>query len=352
MNFKNKKILITGHSGFIGSWLYYFLIKNKNKVYGVGLKPKNKKDLFNLLKIKSHKNSKIINILDNKNFENYVKKIKPDIVIHLAAESLVLNSFHNPYKTFETNVTGTLNMLNLVKKLKYINTAIFFTTDKVYQNVNSKKKFTENDPLGGDDPYSASKTASEMLINSYSKSFLSNKKIVILRSGNIIGGGDNSNNRIIPDIIKSITKKKTLKVRNPNATRPWQHIVDTVHLIYFILKKIDKQNSLYKIYNMAPNSESEAVKNIINKFKIEFKFKVKIIRNKNKEKKFLNLNSNKLAKELGIKNFYSSKESLKKVLNFYIELIKNKKNIKDLIDNEIENYGRNTKKLQIQKNCR
>ena len=154
------------------------------------------------------KNSKILDILDYKKLKNHIKKIKPNIIVHLAAQSLVLKSF-NQQTTINTNVIGTLNILNLVKELNNIKTAVFFvTTDKVYKMM-IKEKFSENDALGGDDPYSASKSASEIIINSYYKSYFKQKKIIVLRAGNIIGGGDVSDFRIIPDIVKAIKQKNS-----------------------------------------------------------------------------------------------------------------------------------------------
>ena len=342
---ENKNILITGHTGFIGSWLFYFLRKKIKNVYGIGLKPKNSINLYNQLNSQDVKNSKIINILNKKNLNNHIKKIKPNIIIHLAAESLVLNSFINPNRTYNTNINGTLNILDLIKKYKFIKTCIFFTTDKVYQNIDLRKKFVETDPLNGDDPYSGSKAASEIVINSYSKSFLKDKKIIILRSGNIIGGGDNSLNRIVPDIVRSIKSKKTLIIRNPNSTRPWQYITDTIDIIYKILEQINKKKKIFKIYNIAPNSKNMTVNKLITTFKQFFEFKIKYIKHFNKEKKFLELNSYKIKKELGIKNKFTSKHSIIKVAKFYYDLIVKKENIQDLIEREIKDHDTNSKNL-------
>jgi CDP-glucose 4,6-dehydratase len=341
----NNKILITGHSGFIGSWLYYYLKKKNYDVYGISLKSKNKLDLFYKLGINLEKKSTILNILNYELLKKYIKKIRPNIIIHLAAESLVLKSMDNPILTYNTNINGTLNILELINKYRFIETCIFFTTDKVYHNSDNKKKFKETDVLNGDDPYSGSKAASEIVINSYAKSFLKNKKIVVLRSGNIIGGGDNSLNRIVPDIIRSIKSKKTLIIRNPNSTRPWQYITDTIDIIYKILEKINKKKFFFKIYNIAPNSKNMTVNQLITIFKQFFDFKIKYIKHFNKEKKFLELNSYKIKKELGIKNKFTSKQSIIKVAKFYYDLIVKKENIQELIKREIKDHDTNSKNL-------
>jgi CDP-glucose 4,6-dehydratase len=345
MKLSKQRILITGHTGFIGSWLYYFLKKKNLIVFGIGLKPKKKSDLFYKLKLNNDKNSKLLNILNYKKLQKHIKETKPNIIFHLAAESLVLDSIKKPNIFYRTNIIGTLNILNLIRKHSFIKTAIFFTTDKVYRNNNSKKKFSENDPLGGDDPYSGSKSASEMVINSYTKSFLKNKKILIFRCGNIIGGGDTSENRIIPDIIKSINKKKILILRNAESTRPWQHILDVIFLLFKIIKKINNKKKLFETFNMSPNSKSEKVKKIFFNFREKFDFKFKILKRKNFETKNLELNSNKIFREYKLKNYFSSKQSINEVVKFYDEILLKKKKIQDTISEQIINYECKTKNL-------
>lgn len=345
MKLDKQKILITGHTGFVGSWLYFFFKKKNFDVFGIGLKPENKNDLFYQLKINKDKNSKLLNILNYNELEKHIVKIKPNIIFHLAAESLVLRSFKKPNLSYKTNIIGTLNILNLIKKYNFIKTGFFFTTDKVYKNNESKKKFTENDSLGGDDPYSGSKSASEMVINSFSKSFLKKKKIIIIRCGNIIGGGDNGKNRIIPDIIKSIKSKKTLIIRNANSTRPWQHILDVIFILYFLIKKIKNKKNFIKIFNISSKSKSETVRKVVKEFRKKFKFKYKFLYKKNLEKKYLELNSNKLYKEYKIKNYFSSTQSIRKTVKFYFEILKNKKKINDKVNAELQDYERNTKTI-------
>ncbi len=343
---RNKvKILITGHSGFVGSWLYYTLKKKQINVYGISLKPEKKSNLFYKLKIYKDKNSKILNILNYKSLNNHVKKIKPEILIHLAAESLVIKSMLNPNLAYNTNINGTLNILNLIKDYKFIKTGIFFTTDKVYENKNNNKKFIENDPLGGDDPYSGSKSASEIVIKSFTKSFLQRKKILVLRCGNIIGGGDNGNNRIIPDIIKSIETKKTLKIRNPNSTRPWQHILDVIFIVYSLINKIKNKNYIFKIFNISSNSKTINVKKIVLEFNKQFKFNYKFSIKENFEKKKLELNSRKILKEYKLKNKFSPIQSIHQVIKFYIELLKNKKEFQKIVDKQIKDYEANSKNI-------
>ena len=343
---KNKnKILITGHSGFVGSWLYYYLKKKNYDVYGVSLTPKNKSDLFYKLKINLEKSSTIQSILNYKLLDKYIRKIKPNIIVHLAAESLVLKSMNNPNLTYTTNINGTLNMLNIIRSYDFISTGIFFTTDKVYENNDKKKEFVESDSLGGDDPYSGSKSASEMVINSFTKSYLNEKKIIVLRCGNIIGGGDNGKNRIIPDIIRSIKEKKVLKIRNLKSTRPWQHILDVIYTLYFLIKRTQNKKSFFQIFNISSNTKPQTVQKIVLDFRKNFYFKFKTFKTKNFEKKFLNLNSKKIFKYYKIKNYFNSYTSVLEVIKFYQELILKKKKTQNIIDDQIKNYERNSKNL-------
>lgn len=340
---KKNSVLITGHTGFIGSWLYYVLKKKKFKVYGVALAPKSNYDLFYKLGLEKDKNSKILDILNYDKLHNHVKKIKPKIIIHLAAESLVLESLKKPSDTYQTNIVGTLNILKLIRKYNFISSGIFFTTDKVYKNSNKKKKFIENDKLGGDDPYSGSKSASELVINSFSKTFLLDKKIVTLRCGNVIGGGDNCKYRIVPDIINSIKRKKILFLRNPNSTRPWQYILDVIFGLHEIILKLDKKKKFFDCYNMSSNSKSVSVKYLVSQFQKEFKLKYKIKYKKNIEKNYLDIDSSKLFNHFKIKNILTAKNSIKRTVQFYKKNLIKKKPLNEIINEEIINYENKTK---------
>ena len=227
---KNRNVLITGHTGFKGSWLLIILKIFGAKVYGYSLKPK-KNSLFEEanLKIKVSKNY-FRNINDFNFLKKIIKKHKPEIIFHLASEALVLDSFNTPYKTFKTNLMVTLNLLEIIRNSDFVKSAVFVTTDKVYKKKNKLKyNHKEEDELKGHDPYSSSKVGQEVLVNSYVKSFFeySNLKtrVSTARSGNVIGGGDYSKNRLIPDLLDSLNKQK-LVLRNPNHIRPWQHVLE------------------------------------------------------------------------------------------------------------------------------
>ena len=210
----NKKILITGVTGFKGSWLALILLGLKSKVYGIGLKPKSKNDLFVSLNLNKKIKFYNCNINSKKKLEKIIFTVKPDIIFHFAAQSLVLESYLKPSETYETNIIGTSNLLEIISKIKKQISVLITTTDKVYKNYEKKKSFKENDNLGGTDPYSASKAATEILCNYYQFKFLNtNKLITIARSGNVIGGGDFSKDRIFPDIYRSIKHNQNLQIR-------------------------------------------------------------------------------------------------------------------------------------------
>jgi len=219
--FKNKKIFITGHTGFKGIWLVSILNHLGAKVYGYSKNDEFKKNFRKFCFIKKGSNY-FGDILDKKNLLKKLNLVKPDIIIHLAAQSLVKRSFLNPDETIRVNLIGTLNLLECCRKIKTVKSIILATSDKCYENKNSKKYFSEEDKLGGDDPYSASKASCEIIINSYIKSFFfDNKKgIASVRAGNVIGGADWSKNRVIPDCARSIINKKDLYLRSPNSIRP------------------------------------------------------------------------------------------------------------------------------------
>ncbi len=230
--YQNKKVLVTGATGFKGSWLCLWLNMLGAKVYGVGYNPNNNKNLFYQLQL--NKKIKVIHcdIKNLKKLSKIIKKIKPTIVFHMAAQPLIFEGYKKPYETYMVNAMGTLNILDIIKNCNFVRSAVFITSDKCYQSNNSTKGFVENDKLGGEDPYSGSKASAEIMINTYIKSFFDNKKNIGLasaRAGNVIGGGDWSQNRLVPDCIKSLNKNKTIFLRNPNFNRPWQHVLEPLN---------------------------------------------------------------------------------------------------------------------------
>ncbi len=232
--YNHKKILVTGHTGFKGSWLTFWLKELGADVIGFALDPYTPNDFFNRTNLKD----KIIdirgNILNLNLLLDTFQQYQPDFVFHLAAQPIVRLSYDEPLDTFQTNIIGTANLLEAIRQTNSVHGAILVTTDKVYQNKDKKPGYREIDPLGGHDPYSASKACAEIVIDSYIKSFFQKegknplKIIGSVRAGNVIGGGDWQQDRLIPDCIRSLINKKPISVRNPLATRPWQYVLDAL----------------------------------------------------------------------------------------------------------------------------
>ena len=288
---RNKKVFVTGHTGFKGSWLCLFLKMLGAEVTGYSLKPQTKPSLFNLAKInKVIKKSIIADVRDFKRLDYEIKKSKSTIVFHLAAQPLVRYSYLQPKETFDTNFTGSLNILESVKRNKKITTAIIITTDKVY-DISKNKIFKEADKLGGLDPYSSSKVCVEFLFNLFFKSFFISKKqmIATVRAGNVIGGGDYSLDRLVPDIYKSIKNKKKIYLRNPQSVRPWQHVLEPLSGYLMLAQNIrDKKiRKLTQNWNFAPNiSSCKSVLYLSKYFSKNLKLDIKT---KKTSKKYLNL---------------------------------------------------------------
>jgi CDP-glucose 4,6-dehydratase len=278
---KNKKVFVTGHTGFKGSWLCILLNLLGAHVTGYSLKPNTNPNLFQLAKVgKIIKKSIIADVRDYSKLYNELKKSNATIVIHMAAQPLVRYSYKNPKETFDTNFQGSLNVLESIRRIKKITSAIIITTDKVYDVYNKEKIFKETDMLGGIDPYSSSKVCVEHLCFSYIKSFFSinsKQKIATVRAGNVIGGGDYSEDRLIPDIYRFAKKKKKIIIRNPMAVRPWQHVLEPLCGYLLLTEKLhDKKISLLKPnWNFGPNiSSCKTVKYVANFFSSSLKLKI------------------------------------------------------------------------------
>jgi CDP-glucose 4,6-dehydratase len=259
----NKRILIFGNSGFVGSWLSLSLDAFKAKILGVSIKMSDKNYLSNTRKFKEKIRTINCNLKNLDKIKSKIINFKPEIIIHLASQPIVKFGFTNPVETYETNISGTIKVLELSRKIPTVKKILVFTSDKVYCN-SENKILTENSKLGGLDPYSASKSAQDIISQSYRFSFFNKKKLIILRSGNIIGGGDWAINRIIPDIVRSYLSKDILKIRSINSSRPWIHILDVINAILILITKKRFTNFKDITFNLSPkNKKRISVKKII-----------------------------------------------------------------------------------------
>lgn len=253
--YKDKKVLITGHTGFKGSWLCRILILAGAEVTGYSLAPPTEDNLYNLCQIEDKINSITGDIRDLEKLKKVFSDVQPEIVLHLAAQPIVRESYENPVYTYETNVMGTVNVLECIRLNTCVNSLLNVTTDKVYYNREWEWGYRENEPLDGFDPYSNSKSCSELVTHSYKNSFFegSNTAISTARAGNVIGGGDFAKDRIIPDCIRAVEKDETIIVRNPYSTRPYQHVLEPLFAYLMIAEKQYKDKRFADYYNVGPN---------------------------------------------------------------------------------------------------
>ncbi len=339
-----KRVFITGHTGFKGSWLCIILRYLNSNIYGLSLKPE-KKSLFVKSNIEKELSSNYYSDINNlKKTKKFVKKCKPEIIFHLAAQPLVIDSFDNPIKTFNTNTIGTLNLLESIRKVKSVKSVVIITTDKVYEISKKNKSYKETDRLGGVDPYSSSKAAAELIVKSYVKSFFNNthlkNKVSTVRAGNVIGGGDFSKNRLIPDIIKSLNNKTTLKVRNPNHIRPWQHVIDPL-FGYLTLAEKQYKGSVNKnsfTWNFGPeNKNFQKVIKIIKLIQKKRYFKYSVVKSKKIETQVLKLNSKKANKKLRWQSKWNLNQSVEKVLEWNF-MVNNGISVKKVCEKQLMMY--------------
>ncbi|MDB9760438.1 CDP-glucose 4,6-dehydratase [Pelagibacteraceae bacterium] len=345
---KNKKVLITGHTGFKGSWMTLILHSLGAKIYGYALNPNSNPNFFDGLDLKRYLEKDIrANVENNYKFKNAIDLIKPEIVFHMAAQSSVLVSYKNPLETFKTNVMGTVNVLEALKNSKSVKSAIIVTTDKVYLNLEKKKKFNELDHLGGYDIYSGSKACAEVITHSYDKSFFNKSKcnIATVRSGNCIGGGDWTKDRIIKDCAESLIFNKNITIRSPNASRPWQHVMEPVFGYIKLAKNLYFNKKFRGAWNFGPNLKNNMkVIDVVKYGKkiLDSKSKIKFEKQKYYESQHLSLDSAKSAKKLSWKTYLKSEEALSLAFDwykfYYTNKNRNKKNILDFTFIQINNY--------------
>ena len=227
---RKKRVLLTGHTGFKGAWASVWLAQMGAEVFGVSLPPETDPSLYQIISSEVNHTSYFVDINDRQKLTEIVQDVQPEIVLHMAAQALVRKSYRLPLETYQTNVLGTLNLLNALIGVTAIKAVLVVTSDKVYLNNEMGHPFKESDPLGGDDPYSSSKAACEIATASFAQSFFAGKNIPIAtaRAGNVIGGGDFSEDRLIPDIWRAAENGESVKLRYPNATRPWQHVLESI----------------------------------------------------------------------------------------------------------------------------
>lgn len=352
--YKNKRILITGHTGFKGTWLTLWLKELGAEILGYSLEPHTNPSMFNLCNTKDNIRNIIGDIRDSENLEKVMLDFKPDIIFHLAAQPLVRLSYNEPKLTYETNVIGTLNVYEAAKKCNSVQVIVCITTDKCYENKEWSYGYRENDPMGGYDPYSSSKGCVELLTASYRNSFFDNLgiKIASARAGNVIGGGDWADDRLIPDLVKSVAKDEALIIRNPIATRPWQHVLEPLSgYLWLGALLLQHKEEVACGWNFGPNNNDIlSVEEILNlSLKCWGKGNYCIDNSVNPhEANLLKLDISKAMLELKWKPVYNVTVAVEKTIEWYKKYYDNKYiDMREFTLGQIKEYVEEAKKKNI-----
>ena len=345
--YKDKRVFLTGHTGFKGSWLSLWLMKLGAKVCGYSLQPNTKPSMFNELSISKQIEKNIIaDILDSKTLEIAMLDFEPDFVFHLAAQPLVRLSYSEPLLTYQTNVIGTLNVLEAARKCKSVKAFVNVTTDKCYENKEVEIGYKEDDPMGGYDMYSSSKGCVEIMSSSYRRSFLQANDAYAMataRAGNVIGGGDWAEDRLVPDCIRAINSNVKIEIRNPIAVRPWQHVLEPLSGYLLLGQKLYENGKVYaQGFNFGPKEDSVLkVSDVANKI-VDLYGKGEIVIHKRDnlhEAGLLMLSINKAEKVLGWSPALSANEAIKNTVEWYRAFYGGNTDMLEFTFNQIDNYS-------------
>jgi CDP-glucose 4,6-dehydratase len=347
--FSGKKVFVTGNTGFKGSWLTLWLKQLGANVYGYSNREKTQPSMFNGLGIEKHIIQFYGDIAERKSLFNALKFVKPDVIFHLAAQSLVSTSYSNPLETFKTNSLGTATLLDVMFELDYNGVAVMVTSDKCYENDERATGYSEGDRLGGRDPYSASKAAAEIFLSSYIRSFFSegSKQVIgIGRAGNVIGGGDWNTNRIVVDCAKAWLRSEKVSIRNPEATRPWQHVLEPLSGYLRLAQKLSESRDLHgEAFNFGPNeSNVYTVNEIVHRLGKHWGHEnvgnhLELSGDKTMhEASLLSLNCEKAGKELSWSPRLEIDECLKLVADWYIQFGRDPDKLLELTLEQIKFY--------------
>ena len=345
--FQNKKVFITGHTGFKGAWLTAWLHKLGADIIGASIDTVSEPSHFSSTNLDKCIRDIRLDITNSEELKSIVIEEKPDFIFHLAAQSLVRESYINPVNTWNTNLIGTLNVLESLRGLDHKCVAVIITSDKCYDNVEWVWGYKETDPMGGPDPYSASKGAAELLIKSYVKSFFSNNgkvRIASARAGNVIGGGDWAKDRIVPDCVKAWSKDQVVQLRNPNATRPWQHVLEPLSGYLRLACALNESNKLHgESFNFGPPSkQNQSVVELVNVMSKHWnKVKWEDISGNDDgpyESGLLKLNCDKALHFMNWRAVMEFDETVQMTAEWYDSFYSNPKNIFDITNKQLDEY--------------
>lgn len=347
--YKGKRVFLTGHTGFKGSWLALWLKSMGAEVLGYSLKPNTEPSMFEELSIYAHCRNEFGNILDLRKLMETMHIFKPDIVFHLAAQPLVRLSYSEPILTYQTNVMGSLNVLEAARQCKYVKAFVNVTTDKCYENKEVERGYKEDEPMGGYDMYSSSKGCVEIMSSSFRRSFLlgdDGYAMATARAGNVIGGGDWAADRLIPDCVKYINAGQKIEIRNPVAVRPWQHVLEPLSGYLLLGKKLFEEGKKYaEGFNFGPNEDSVLKVADVAQKVVEYYGKGEVVVHKRDdlhEANLLMLNIEKAKEVLDWTPTYSADMAIMKTIEWYKNFYENKDtDMFDFTMNQIAEYEDN-----------
>ncbi|MEM6523797.1 MAG: CDP-glucose 4,6-dehydratase [Bacteroidota bacterium] len=350
-SFRNKRVFISGHTGFKGVWLTQVLLHMGAIVKGYSLEMPSP-NLFNLTLASEEIDHVIADIRDKEKLKQEITNFEPDYLFHLAAQSLVIESYHNPLYTFEVNQMGTAYILESLRHLHTSCTAVIITTDKVYRDRHWQYPYRENDILGGYDPYSASKATCELVVESYRSSFFNplhyqkhQKLVCTARAGNVIGGGDFAENRLLPDIFKAFARNESVVIRNPGSMRPWQHVLDALYGYLLLAAKLSArqlQHVEIQSWNFGPelwdlHTVEEVVKLCVHRYG-SGEYELASSNVDNKETTYLCLDISKSKYELGWKPKWNLEQSIARTVDFQKHYVQNPNKVKEYLQSQINEF--------------
>lgn len=342
--YKNKRVFITGHTGFKGSWMCKLLIEQGAEVCGYSLEPEADKILFSVSQIDKNVQCEFGDIRDLEKLTKVMTNFKPDILIHMAAQPIVRESYKRPVETYSTNIMGTVHVLEAARKCQNIRSIVNVTTDKVYKNIEQKDGYIEEDILNGYDPYSNSKSCSELVTSSYVNCFFNYNGVAVstCRAGNVLGGGDFSKDRILPDCYRAAIEKKDIIIRNPDSVRPYQHVLDPIAAYLMIAHKQYEDNFYSGAYNIGPsNVDNIKTKDIADKFckywgeGVNWRIERDI--NAPHEANFLFLNCKKARDVLGWRPIWNINETIANTVEWYKDYYYGK-SIPDCMERQLKKF--------------
>lgn len=355
--FLKKTVFVTGHTGFIGTWTSLWLKSLGANVVGYSIDLPTQPSMFEIIGLQNYVTHIIGDINNLKNLQKSLDEFKPSFVFHLAAQPLVRTSYEKPIETLQTNIMGTANLLESIRNTSSVRSCVVLTSDKCYKNLEKNYAYKEDDPLGGYDPYSASKAAVELITSSYKNSFFTSLKeksktgIASVRAGNVIGGGDWGKDRLIPDCIRSLVLRKKILIRNPDSVRPFQHVLEPIYGILKLAQKMWKDPENFSTsWNMGPKNFKEKirVRQLVNKVLEQWGDgeweNVSNLNSETKhEAKFLMLNSTKAKKLLNWQTIFSFEEAISETISWYAAFIGKKLDMNKFTLSQIENYSKKIK---------